>query len=152
MGAPGNRLRLRRAEPRDAAALTACIAAAYSVYAGRVRDLPPVSEGVAEEIGANLVWVAEVGGRIAGGIMLVPRDGFLQLANVAVAPESAGQGIGRALIALAEAECRKLGLTEMRLTTHVDMPGNVRRYERLGWVETARTGNKVHMSKRLPGG
>ena len=51
---------IRRAEPRDATALSDCIDAAYSVYAPRIKDLPAVSEGISEEIENHLVWVAEL--------------------------------------------------------------------------------------------
>ncbi|MGI9258939.1 MAG: GNAT family N-acetyltransferase, partial [Gammaproteobacteria bacterium] len=66
-----------------------------------------------------------------------------------VRPECTGMGLGRALIHQAERDCRELGLPEIRLSTHVDMPENVAIYSRLGWVETGRSGNKVHMSKAL---
>ncbi len=37
----------------------------------------------------------------------------------------------------------------LRLSTHVDMPENVRLYIHLGWEETGRTGNKVQMKKNI---
>lgn len=141
---------IRRAEPQDARGLAACIEAAYADYAARIADLPAVSEGIADDIAGHRVWVAERDGELAGGIVLVPKEGFLLLANVAVHPACAGLGIGRALIERAEADCRRLGLRELRLATHVAMPENVRLYRHLGWRETGRSGNKVRMKKTLP--
>ena len=129
--------------------MAACIEAAYSVYADRITDLPSVSEGVAESIRSDRVWVVEIEQEIAGGMILVPHDEFLMLENIAVRPDAAGAGLGRVLIAQAEQDCRDLGLSEIRLSAHVDMPENVTIYTRLGWKETGRSKNKVHMSKRV---
>ena len=78
---------------------------------------------------------------------MIPEEGFMRLANVAVHPDHKGAGLGRALIALAETESADQGYREMRLTTHVDMPENVLIYEHLGWVQGRRHGNKVSMKK-----
>ena len=140
---------LRPARLADAGELTACIKAAYSVYAATVPDLPPVSEGVKEDIRNNTVLVALEDGQIIGGLILVAGDGFLKLANVAVHPDHAGTGLGRALLERAAAECVKAGFPELRLTTHAAMAGNVELYRHLGFTETGRTGNSVHMARRL---
>jgi len=140
---------MRRAEARDSEPLSECIDAAYSIYASRISDLPGVSEGISQAIEKHRVWVAEIERNIVGGIILIARDAFMLLENVAVHPERAGLGIGRALMVRAEADCSELGLSEMRLSTHKDMPENVGLYEHLGWRETGRSENKVHMSKNL---
>ena len=142
---------LRRAEQGDAAGLVACIDAAYAVYDGRVDDLPAVSDGIPEAIGRDRVWVACAGAEVIGGMLLVSRDDYLLLENIAVRPAYAGQGVGRALLEQAERDGLALGLTEIRLSTHRDMPENLTIYSRLGWRETSRSGNKVHMCKTLRG-
>ena len=50
---------------------------------------------------------------------------------------------------LAENEASKQGFCELRLNTHVDMPGNVQLYTYLGWEESGRNGNKISMRKML---
>ncbi len=140
---------LRRAITSDVDALTSCIDAAYAVYADRVNDLPPVSEGIADDIATNRVWVAEIKNSVVGGLILVPKLDFLIVANIAVDPAYAGIGIGRALMELADIEGRTLELSELRLSTHIDMPENVTLYRHLGWAETGRSGNKVHMKKMI---
>lgn len=140
---------IRRATAEDAADLARCIDAAYAIYDGRVSDLPAVSEGVARDIEAHRVWVADVNGAIAGGLVLVTQEDYAQLANIAVDPQRTGLGLGRALIDKAEVTCRELGLPELRLATHVDIPENVSLYAHLGWRETGRSGNKVLMTKTL---
>ena len=80
---------------------------------------------------------------------MVLRHEHAILANIAVDPSCTGMGVGRGLIDHAEAHCRALKKVELRLSTHVDMPENVDLYEHLGWEETGRSGNKVHMTKFL---
>lgn len=140
---------LRRATPDDGEALSDCIEAAYAIYSTRVPDLPAVSEGVADDITHHRVWVIEMDQKIVGGIIMIPKDGYMFLANVAVHPSHAGIGLGRTLMERADSDCLKLGMRELRLNTHVDIPENVDLYSHLGWQETGRTGNKVHMKKTL---
>ena len=140
---------IRRAEHRDADALAACIDAAYAQYAARIADLPPVSADCAEEIAKYQVWIAEIEHEIVGGLVIVPQEGFMRLANVAVHPDHKGAGLGRALIALAETESLDQGYREMRLTTHADMPENVQLYAHLGWEPDHRRGNQVSMRKTI---
>lgn len=140
---------LRRAEAEDAVPLTACVAEAYGVHAARDLDLPDVAGGIADDIRDSLVWVAVHNGDILGGVVLYPRGDHAVLANLAVRPAAAGQGLGRALVALAEREAWNLGIDQLYLTTHADIPENIRLYVHLGWHETGRTGKKVFMGKRL---
>ncbi len=143
---------IRRAEQKDATALTRCIDAAYSDYALRLTGLPAVSEGIADDIQNHLVLVAEHDQSIIGGLILIPNDTFMLLANIAVDPPFSGLGLGRRLMEHAESESRRMGLGELRLSTHVDMPENISLYSHFGWQETGRTGNKVHMTKILKPG
>jgi ribosomal protein S18 acetylase RimI-like enzyme len=140
---------IRRAEPSDAEALSACITAAYAHYATRIPDLPPVAADCAQEIAEYQVWVADIDGEISAGLVLCPEDGFMRLANIAVHPDQAGKGLGRALMTRAETEAAAQDFAELRLNTHVDMPENVELYEHLGWRETGREGNRVAMVKAV---
>lgn len=148
---------IRRAGPTDAEALGQCFDAAYAPFAAQLDDLPDMAAGVAEDIARHLVWIAEQPRQdqgkeapaIAGGLVLIPQDGFMQLANIAVLPAAAGQGLGGRLMAFAEAEARRRGFREMRLSTHTGMPQNVSLYRHLGWQETGRSGAKVQMRKTL---
>ncbi len=140
---------VRRAKAQDADSLSECIDAAYSVYASRITDLPPVSDDIAQTIASSRVWIAESADGIIGGIIISPHEDFMMLENVAVHPGSSGMGVGAALIRQAEVDCLEFELHELRLSTHKDMPENVRLYEHLGWNETGRSGNKVLMSKEI---
>ncbi|MBT5433436.1 MAG: GNAT family N-acetyltransferase [Alphaproteobacteria bacterium] len=141
---------IRAATASDTQALIRCIDAAYKPYAERIPDLPAVSEGCAEEIAAQRVWVAVMGETtVIGGLFLLPQPDAMKLANVAVDRDHGSKGIGRALIAHAEQESIRQGYTVLTLNTHVAMPGNIAFYTRLGWTETARHGNTVSMRKDL---
>lgn len=142
---------IRRAKPADAASLAICIDAAYSVYAERGIDLPAVSEGIADDIQNNIVWVAVLGSQIVGGLVLIPREDHALIANVAVEPSATGQGLGRSLMDRAELEAQRQGFSKLGLTTHADIAENVRLYEYFGWRQTNRVGSKVHMEKTLLG-
>ena len=139
----------RKACHSDATALAECIDRAYARYTLRISDLPAVSDGIENDIANNVVWLAVRNNRIIGVVVLVDKEDHVVLANVAVDPGETGRGLGRALIRLAESETIKLCKDKIRLSTHVDMPENVRIYEHLGWCETERLGNKVLMEKRL---
>ncbi|MDH3737583.1 MAG: GNAT family N-acetyltransferase [Alphaproteobacteria bacterium] len=140
---------LRKAKPGDTAALAVCIDAAYAEYATRIADLPPVSEGIAEEIAEHQVWVAEIDGAVVGGLVLMAEHGYMRLANVAVHPDHKGIGLGHAFMTLAETEASAQGYREMRLTTHADMLENVALYIHLGWQEAGRDGNRMFMTKAV---
>ena len=140
---------IRRAKLPEAEILASCIDSAYSVYAGRDIDLPAVSDGIAEDIQSNLVWVAVVGQQIVGVLVFIPREDHAILSNLAVDPSATGSGLGRALLDRAELEARSLGLDRLKLPTHVGIPENMRLYEHLGWRESGRIGSKVHMEKLI---
>ncbi len=140
---------IRRATPGDAQGLTACIAAAYEPILRRGIRVPPVTEGVDADIAENLVWVAEAAGRIVGGIVMSLHDDHGHVANLAVDPALHRSGIGRSLIATAEACIIRRGLPELQLATHAELPENVALYERLGWSVTGGRADCVFMRKSL---
>jgi len=140
---------IRRAQPSDADALVACIEQAYAQYTARISDLPAVADGCGEDIENNHVWVAVAKANIIGCVVLIPADGFLKFANLAVHPDHRGQGLGRNLIDFSEQEAKNQGYGEMRLNTHAAMPENIQLYSHLGWRETGRDGNSVFMKKSL---
>lgn len=105
------------------------------------------------EITHHQVWVAELERQIIGGLVLVAKEGYLLLENIAVHPDHQGRGVGRALLQLADAEALSQGYRELRLYTHETMKENIALYTRIGWVETHREHQsgyaRVFMRKRL---
>ncbi len=141
---------IRPAQATDANALASCIGAAYAQYLERISDLPSVSDGCAEDIANNQVWVVVQGNDVIAGLVLVRCDGYMKLANLAVHPNHVGKGLGRKLIELSEREAGRQGYQEIRLNTHVEMPENVLLYQHMGWAEVSRNGNTISMKKDLP--
>lgn len=143
-------MELRRAVHADVAGIIACIGAAYAGYRAVGIALPPVSEGVAEDVRDNLVWVVQEQ-QIAGVLIAVPGAQGRHVANLAVHPAHRGRGLGRLLLERMEQAAWQAGVSDLALITHVRMPENVAIYARLGWVETDRAGDKVFMARRLGG-
>jgi ribosomal protein S18 acetylase RimI-like enzyme len=139
---------IRPAIQDDASDLTAYIDAAYAPFFTQGLTLPPVSEGIAEDIANSHVWVAESAGRIVGGIVLVLTN-KAHLPNLAVHPDAGGQGVGRRLIDQAQDAAIKVGHDRLHLATHIDMTATQAFYRRLGWQETGQEGNKVYFAKEL---
>ncbi len=147
-------MRLRPARQDDAEAVTACVHAAYRHYVPRIGRAPaPMDEDYAQAIRAGRVTVAESSGKIAGVLVLCDAEGELLLENVAVDPSRQRNGLGRALVAHAEAEARRRGFQAICLYTNEKMTENQAWYAKLGYVEFDRRTEKglrrVYMRKRL---
>ncbi|HVH81140.1 MAG TPA: GNAT family N-acetyltransferase [Stellaceae bacterium] len=146
---------IRPATQTDRAAVENIVHGAYSVYIDRIGKPPgPMLDDYAALIESGTVWVLdEANQRITGLIVLLPKSDHLLLDNIAVRPDCQNQGLGRQLIAFAEAETRRLGYAELRLYTHQMMIENVALYARLGFVETGRRHeagyDRVFMTKQL---
>jgi ribosomal protein S18 acetylase RimI-like enzyme len=145
---------IRPARPEDRQAVETVVRDAYSVYLDRMEKPPgPVLDDYAALIAAGAVSVEKQAGQITGILVLLAKTDHLLLDNIAVRPDRQGTGLGRRLIAFAEAAARRLGFSEIRLYTHVTMVENVALYARLGFVETGRGRDagydRVFMTKRL---
>ena len=142
----------RPATAADVAAITALVRDAYAKYIPRMgREPYPMTADYAEAVRNQQVWVVEEGGQIIAVLGLIPEAGHMMVENIAVAVGRQSQGLGRRLLAFAEA--LRQGLPEMRLYTAQAMTENIGLYLRLGYVETGRKTvvdiPRVYMSKRL---
>lgn len=91
------------------------------------------------QIAEGHVYAAVVsGGELGGFIVFCPENGYMVLETVAVHPDHAGQGIGRALIGFCEDRARLSGHSGVRLYTNEAMTEPQVLYARLGYVESAR--------------
>jgi ribosomal protein S18 acetylase RimI-like enzyme len=130
---------IRTALPADAAAVAACVRAAYVGYVGRIgREPAPMTADHAALIAAGSVWVAHDAGEVVGVLVLHERDTALLIENVAVRPDRQGRGLGRALVRFAEEHARRAGLAEVTLYTNARMTENLRFYPALGYTEAGR--------------
>jgi GNAT superfamily N-acetyltransferase len=147
-------LTLRRAVVADAAAVRALTRAAYAKWVPVIgREPKPMTANYQTAVRLNRIDLAHDDGELAGLIETIDRSDHLLIENVAVAPERHSQGIGRALMAHAEAIARAAGYRDVRLYTNQRFEANVQLYLRLGYAidreETSELGVTVYMSKRL---
>ncbi len=113
----------------------------------------PMTDDYAEVIKNYRVTVAESNQTIAGVIVLTVTDEGFLIDNVAVDPSYRGKGIGKALLAFAEAEARHAGFNSIYLYTHEKMTENIALYAKIGYVEYDRRSqgdfSLVYMRKQL---
>ncbi len=146
---------IRPARPEDAAAVAACVNAAYAIYVPRMGMQPaPMLADYAALIAAGHVSVLIEGAALRGVIVLIAEPDHLFIENVAVSPDAQGRGFGRRLLDFAESEARRRELRELRLYTNELMTENLGLYAHLGYVEVERRLDegyrRVFMVKRLP--
>jgi len=147
----------RRAVVADAPRVESLSQTAYATFVERIGRKPePLAVDYGEVIGSSDAWVAELpSGEIVGVLILKPAADHLLIWSVAVAPDQQGGGIGRRLLALAEREALRAGVSEMRLYTNEKMAENIALYERRSYAVTQREVRAdrvlIHMSKKVPG-
>ena len=124
---------------------------AYAAYQNRMggERLPPMDVDYSLEIENYPTWVAESNGIIHGGLIMTFDNDEAKIANIAVDPESQGQGIGSALMHFAESKARENGFSELHLSTHELLKENIALYRHLGWEETGRAEFTVAMKKTI---
>ena len=145
---------LHRATPADAAAVQGLTRKAYAKWIPLIgREPMPMTTDYGAAVREHLVDLLFVGGELAALIETIPKADHLLIENVAVSPSLQGRGLGRQLMAHAEALAMSLRLCEMRLYTNKDFATNVRLYLGLGYhvdrEEPFMGGITVYMSKSL---
>jgi GNAT superfamily N-acetyltransferase len=130
---------IRPARAADADAVAACVHLAYAKYVPRIGRKPkPMEANYAQAIAQHQVWIVDGEAGIAAVLELIPQDDHLLIENIAVDPARQGGGLGRRLMAFAEAEARRQGFGELRLYTNEKFVENIAFYEWLGYAVTGR--------------
>lgn len=135
-------VRPMRGDQAEIAAVVALIRGAFADYLDRL-DPPPsavneTAESIAALLGREHGLVAEAGGAAVGCLFLQRRErGDIYIGRVAVARGHRGNGVGRALMAAAEAEARRLGGARLTLGVRLVLDGNRRFFASLGFAEGA---------------
>lgn len=130
---------IRPARQGEASAIRGLVRRAYEVYVPRMgREPGPMLDDYEKRVADGSAFVLEATGTIAGILVLLEYDDHLLMDNVAVDTGYQGRGIGKTLIAFAEAEAARRGYGEIRLYTHETMVENIRMYAKLGYEETGR--------------
>ncbi len=142
------------ARASDAAAMRSLARSAYRHYVERIGQEPPPMTSDYEALAATadvlLVWRGSV---LAGMLITELEEHALLIANVAVAPDLQGRGLGSRLLARAERMAVEAGRREVRLYTNEAMTESIALYRRRGFVETHRSVDgglrRLFFSKRL---
>lgn len=131
----------RQSPAHDIAAVHRLLVAAFASMDGVID--PPSSlhrltvDALATEAERAELWVALRGPRAC--MILTPKVDTLYLGKLAVAAEMRGKGLARRMIDHAAERARALGLPTITLQTRVELTGNQAAFQRMGFVEIART-------------
>jgi ribosomal protein S18 acetylase RimI-like enzyme len=147
-------VQLRRGEAADAPAIRALTREAYAKWVAIIgREPKPMTADYAKALRDHRFDLLTLDGALAALIETVARADHLTIENVAVSPSFQRRGLGRMLIAHAEALAALSGLGEVRLYANKLFAENLRLYGRLGYQvdreEPFSGGVVVHMSKRV---
>jgi len=145
---------IRIAVADDRQAILECVDDAYGMYIDRIGKKPaPMLADYVDLISKSLVHVATDKGQIQGLIVLLLKEKYLLIENVAVHNLFQGQGIGRRLIEFAFVSAEEADLHEVRLYTNELMSENLLYYAKFGFIELNRSTEngyrRVRMSKSL---
>jgi len=148
------RIELRRAGAADAPAVRALTREAYAKWVPLIgREPKPMVADYAEAVKHHHIDMLYLDDELAGLIEMILESDHLLIENLAVAPAFQERGLGRHLLAHAEALTVSLGHNEIRLYTNQRFAENVAFYLRRGFrldrEEPVANGVVVHMSKRL---
>jgi len=97
--------------------------------------LPPLTQtlvALREEFAASVTLKATVVGRLVGSVRAREANGVCQVGRLIVHPEQQGHGVGTMLMRHIEAEFP--GASSFELFTGSRSEGNLRLYERLGYL------------------
>ena len=83
------------------------------------------------------VWVVEAASELVGSLVLLTRKGVrsARIYSVIVLPQMRGQGLAAKLVAAAEAQTHKLGLSAVTLEVREDNAAARALYRKLGYIE-----------------
>ncbi len=142
-------MEFRKAVQEDVEGIIACIKAAYADALSTISDIPDVTDGIAEDVEANRVILAEANNALLGVVVWLHKGETAMIFNLAVWPDKQGQGVARKLLELVSQKAKANGASRMELKTHRLMQETRSMYRHLGWVEIDINETKVTMSKDL---
>ncbi len=135
-------LTLRPLVPGEAEAAAALIRVAFAAQPVATR---PPSSALKETTESIAAWIAAGGGfglsqgpRLVALLLWAERDGGLYCGRLAVHPEFRGGGLARRLIAAAEGEARRRGLSRLDVRVRMELPDNLRLFRSCGFGEIGR--------------
>jgi ribosomal protein S18 acetylase RimI-like enzyme len=132
---------------------------AFAEYVGLLNPTPACLTESVREVAAAVrrggAIIARVDGFPAASARYEVLDGHLYVSRVAVLPEHRGCGLAVELMGALDAVAESLGLETLQLQTRLNLPRNIRLYEKLGfqvidtWQTESGSDVQVLMEKRL---
>ncbi len=127
-----------RAEPADAAAIAAVLAAAFREFEplytpAAFRATTPTAAEIEARWSEGPVWIARLGGAAVGTVGAVERAEELYIRSMAVVPAARGRGVAGALLSTVESHARSRGDARLTLSTTPFLTGAIALYERSGF-------------------
>ncbi|MGC0362057.1 GNAT superfamily N-acetyltransferase [Rhodococcus sp. 27YEA15] len=108
-------------------------------------DIPPLHEDlptVRAWVQASTVWTARLDHRLVGAVRGTSDDATWQIGRLMVAPDLAGNGLGRRLLEHVEQQA-PAHITRFALFTGSRSARNIRRYLRAGYDPLPKTDNDI---------
>jgi GNAT superfamily N-acetyltransferase len=110
---------IRQAREDDRFNIVKCVKASYEKYVERIGKKPiPMLMDYREVITNDTVYVLECENQLAGVLVLINKEEYILLDNIAVAPDFQGKSFGKQLMEFAEIYTKENGKNEIRLYTN----------------------------------
>jgi N-acetylglutamate synthase-like GNAT family acetyltransferase len=139
--AESNPFLIRAARTEEAEAIVALIQRAFGEYRGKLRPesgaLLETAETIRAAMKTGTILLAERAGRVLGCVSVRRKDNCAYAGRLAVEPMERGIGVGRALLAAAEALARQMGSDRLRVDVRLKLRDNRAFFRALGFVEGA---------------
>ena len=139
--AESNPFLIRAARPEEAEAIVALLQRAFGEYRGKLRPesgaLRETPETIRAATKTDTILLAERAGRILGCVSVRWKDDCAYAGRLAVEPMERGIGVGRALLAAAEALARQMGSDRLRVDVRLKLRDNRAFVRAQGFVEGA---------------
>lgn len=126
--------------------LLALIRQSFAYMDGRID--PPSSahrltaDTLREKCAVETAIVATEDDRLVGCVFLAEKPDHFYLGKLAVDPACQGKGVGRLLMAEAEAVAKAAGKPLLELQARIELTDNHAAFTRLGFIETGRTAHE----------
>jgi ribosomal protein S18 acetylase RimI-like enzyme len=132
-------LEIRTANPDDAAAIAAVLAASFLEYQPlyTLKGYAATTPGEAvikHRFAEGKTWVALFAGKIVGTVSVVAQPDSLYIRSMAILPEARGQRLGERLLAEIEHYALAQGCRRLTLSTTPFLDRAIRLYEKFGFA------------------